>query len=87
MTLPLLMIGSTWFIARYRGVGVIISLFLGWAILLTVYKCFPAPVGVWDEDGEDIHYIAPMLMIIWCFPVWAFVSVVSSLKKRGKSKQ
>jgi hypothetical protein len=85
ITLPLVMFGSTWLIARYRAVGVIASLFLGWAILFAVYRGFPAAPDVWDEDGEEIHYTAPILMMIWCFPVWAVVSLLSWFNKQRKA--
>ena len=86
ITLPMLMIGSTWLIARYRAVGVVASLFLGWAILFAVYRGFPAPPVVWDEDGEEIHYTAPLLMMIWCLPVWGVVSLLSCFKQRNATQ-
>jgi hypothetical protein len=84
ITLPVLLGGTTWLIARYRAVGVVVSLFLGCAILFAVYRCIPAPPTVWDEDGEEIHHIAPVLMMIWCFPVWGVVSLLSWFKRPGR---
>jgi hypothetical protein len=74
--------GSAWVIARYRALGVAISIFAGWVILFAVYRVFPAPPGVWDEDGEEIHYSAPIVMMMWCFPVWGVVSLVSWMSRR-----
>lgn len=86
ITLLALAIGSAWLIARYRVVGVIISILAGWVILFAVYRGFPVPLGEWDEDGEEIHYTAPILMALWCIPVWAFVVATSRGKKRiGKT--
>jgi biotin transporter BioY len=82
ITIPALMIGSTWLIARYRAVGVAISILAGWAILYFVYHAWPAPPPEWDEDREEIHYTAPILMALWCIPVWAFVIATSRTKKQ-----
>jgi hypothetical protein len=86
ITLPLVAIGSAWLIARYRAFGVLISIFAGWGILVFVYRTWPAPPPLWDEDGEEIHYTAPILMALWCILVWAVVVATSRRKKQtGKS--
>jgi hypothetical protein len=83
ITIPTVAIGSAWLIARYRAVGVVISIFAGWAILFAVYRGFPAPPNVWDEDGEEIHISAPIIMTVWSFLVWGIVSLWSVVKRRG----
>jgi hypothetical protein len=87
ITLLALMIGTTWLIVRYRAVGVVVSLFLGWGILFAVYRGFPAPPDVWDEDGEEIPYTAPILMMIWCFPVWGVAGLLPWFKRQRKPTQ
>jgi hypothetical protein len=82
ITIPFLMIGSAWLIARYRVIGVAVSVLLGWVILFAVYNLWPAPPGVWDEDREEIHISAPIVMSMWCFPVWGIVGLWSWLKLR-----
>jgi hypothetical protein len=77
ITIPIVAIGSAWLIARYRRVGVILSILAGWAILIAVYRGFPVPPGEWDEDGEEIHYVAPILMTIWSFVVLGIVRLWS----------
>lgn len=76
------MAGSAWLIARYKVIGVIASVLAGWAILYCVYHAWPAPPGEWDEDGEEIYYTAPILMMIWCFPIWGVTSLWAFVKKR-----
>jgi hypothetical protein len=82
ITLPTVAIGSAWLIARYRAVGVVISICAGWAVLFAVYRGFPVPPSEWDEDGEEIPYTAPILMMIWCFSVWGVVSLWSWFKRQ-----
>ena len=84
ITLPTVAIGSAWLIARYRAVGVIISMFAGWVILFAVYRAFPVPPGEWDEDGEEIYYTALILMMVWSFLVWGIASFWSFVTRRGK---
>ena len=78
-----LMAGSSWLIARYRAVGVIISVFLGWGILHFVYNTWPAPPieGDWDEDRVEIDATAPIVLSMWCLPVWGVLSLWSWFKK------
>jgi hypothetical protein len=85
ITLPTVAIGSAWLILRYRAAGVIVSIFVGWAILFAVYRGFPAPPGEWDEDGEKIGYLAPILMMIWSFLIWVIASLWSSVARRGNT--
>ena len=84
ITLPTVAIASAWLVARYRAVGVVISIFAGWALLFAIYRGFPVPPGEWDEDGEEIHYTAPILMMIWAFLVWGIVNLWSFVTRRGQ---
>ena len=84
IALPTLAVGSGLAVARHRGHGVGASILLGWVILYAVYNLWPAPTTEWDEDREEIYYMAPILMAIWCLPVWGVVEVWHWLKrKRG----
>jgi len=76
--------GSAWLVSRYRLWGVVASVLIGSAILYVAYHAWPVPAGQWDEDGEEIHYIAPILIAIWCFPIWLFVGIRSGFTKHGK---
>src|SRR5690242_6743818 len=64
----LLMSGSAWLIARYRILGLIISILAGWGILVMVYSMWPAPPAPhdFDEDREDMPVMGPFLMALWC---------------------
>jgi hypothetical protein len=68
----LLMSGSAWLIARYRLLGLIISIFAGWGILVFVYSMWPAPPDPhdFDEDREDMPGMGPFVMALWCVPVY-----------------
>jgi len=87
ITLPIVAIGSAWLIARYRVIGVFISILAGWAILFAVYRGFPAPPDVWDEDGEEIHISAPIIMTVWSFLVLGVVSLWSLFERRGDKRE
>ncbi len=76
--------GSAWLVSRYRLWGVVASVLLGSVILYLAYHAWPVPIGEWDEDGEEIHYTAPILIAIWCFPIWLIVGVLTNFMKRGK---
>lgn len=65
---------SSFLIVRYRFVGVVISVTVGWVILYLAFNTWRAPFGVWDEDREDIGIVAPLLMAMWCLPVWGLVT-------------
>jgi len=73
ITLLAVATGSAWLIVRYRSFGALISFFVGWGILLFVYRAWPAPPLIWDEDGEEVYYTAPVIMMIWCLLVWSIV--------------
>lgn len=83
VTWLLLMLGSSWLIKRWRFIGVIISVLIGWGILVFVYSTWPAPpvVGDWDEDREEMPMLGPLVMSIWCFPVWGITEVWGWLKR------
>jgi hypothetical protein len=83
-------VGSAWLVSRYRWrsflLSVPVSVLAGSVILYLAYHAWPMPPGVWDEDGEDIHIIAPILLTIWCFPIWLFVGIRAERRKaRGES--
>lgn len=82
ITFPTVAIGSAWMIARYRAAGVIISILAGWAVLFAVYRGFQVPLGEWDEDREEVQYLGPILMMIWCFAAWGAVSIWSWFKRQ-----
>jgi len=84
IALPAMAAGSVWLIVRYRALGFAISILAGWAILFAVYRGFPAPPDQWDEDGEEIQYTAPILMALWCIPVWAVVVATSRPRKPAR---
>ena len=88
ITLPAVAVGSAWLVARYRAIGVVSSILLGWVILVCVYRAWPAPPPEWDEDGEEILISAPIVMTLWCLPVWGVVELWSwfrrLLKKRNE---
>jgi hypothetical protein len=65
---------SSFLIARYRFVGVVISVIVGWILLYFVYHTWHAPPSEWDEDKEDIAILAPILMAMWCLPFWGLVT-------------
>lgn len=75
LTILALMAGSTWLIARHRVIGTFISVWLGWGILYLAFNAVPAPVGIWDEDREEIGTLAPFMMAFWCLSVWAFFTL------------
>ena len=83
VTVPSLIAGSAWIIHRYRGYGVLVSILLGWAVLVVVYNIWPAPPNEWDEDREEMPNMGPMVMAMWCLPVWGVVELWSWLRKRG----
>jgi len=70
-TLLFLAFGSCWLIKRWRFIGVIISVLAGWGILVLAYSMWPAPVvpNDWDEDREEMPFMGPIVMAMWCFPV------------------
>ena len=76
--------GSAWLIARYRIMGWIMSVVLGSIVLYLAYHAWPIPPGEWDEDGEEIHFIAPIILTVWCFLVWLVVGILTNFKKDGK---
>jgi hypothetical protein len=86
LTLALLMVGSAWLIARYRFIGLVVSIMAGWGILVFAYSTWPAPPVPYDfdEDREDMPMMGPLLMAIWCIPVWGIVELWSWNKRRGK---
>ncbi len=73
----LLMVGSSWLIARCRLVGVIVSILAGWGILVFVYSMWPAPPEPYDfdEDREEMPRIGPFVMAIWCVPVYCITGL------------
>ena len=83
LTIAGLMIGSAWSIRRYRAVGMLVSIFVGWGILVFVYSTWPAPPtpGDWDEDREEMPFMAPILMSLWCFPVWGVTELWRWLRR------
>ena len=82
ITLPTLAVGSAVLVARYRGYGLVASVLLGWVILYGVYNAWPAPPGEWDEDREEMHVLAPSIMLIWCAPVWGVVELWRWFRRR-----
>ena len=66
-----LMAGSCWLIKRWRFIGVIISVLVGWGILVFAYSMWPAPIvpNDWDEDREEMPTLGLFVMSIWCLPV------------------
>lgn len=74
--------GSVWLIRHFGFLGVMASVLVGWGILYFAYHSFPVPTGQWDEDREEIHYSAPILLITWCFPIWSFMAVIRGFKRR-----
>ena len=72
-----LMVGSCWLIKRWRSIGVIISVLVGWGILVFAYSMWPALVVPtdWDEDREEMPFMGPIVMSMWCFPVWGITEV------------
>ena len=77
-------VGSAWLVNRYRLWGVLASLLAGSFILYFAYHAWPVPQGKWDEDGEEILNTAPLLIAMWCFPIWLLVGVLTGFTKRGK---
>src|SRR5437016_2648426 len=73
----LLMSGSAWLIARYRLVGLILSIFAGWGVLVFVYSMWPAPPVPYDfdEDREDMPGMGPFVMAVWSVPVYCITEV------------
>ncbi len=65
ITILALMGVSTWAISRYRGYGALFSILVGWGILVAVYSAWPAPVGQWDEDREEMPSMGPFAMALW----------------------
>jgi hypothetical protein len=83
VTIPALMAGSALLVRRYRGYGVLVSILLGWGILVAVYNTWPAPAGEYDEDREEMPSMGPIVMALWCLPVWGVVELWLWLRKRG----
>src|SRR5437763_5970387 len=86
----LLMGGSSWLIARYRLLGMIVSILTGWGILVLVYSMWPAPPMPYDfdEDREEMPVMGTFIMGTWCVPVYCISDVWRRQKQwlaeRGK---
>jgi len=76
--------GSAWLVSRYRLWGVVASVLLGSVLLYLAYHAWPVPIGEWDGDGEEIHYTAPILIAIWCLPIWLIVGFFTKFTMREK---
>jgi hypothetical protein len=70
-------------IKRWRFIGVIISVLVGWGILVFTYSMWPAPVvpNDWDEDREEMPFMGPIVMSMWCFPVWGITEFLRWFRK------
>lgn len=66
---------SAYTIVRHGVLFAFVWPFLGGALLYWVYHAWPAPSELWDEDREEIHFLAPILLIFWCFPIAAATAV------------
>ena len=86
ITLPTVAVGSAWLVARYRAIGVVASVLLGWIILYCLYHAWPAPPTEWDEDREEILFSAPIVTGMWCLLIWGFAELWSWIKRRGKGR-
>ena len=84
VTIAALMIGSAWLIQRYRAIGAVLSILAGPAVLIIVYSNWPAPPVPydWDEDRQNMPFIGPILMLIWCLPAWGVTELWRWLRRR-----
>jgi hypothetical protein len=62
--------------------GAFISVWLGWGILYLAFNAVPAPLGVWNEDREQIGTLAPLMMAVWCIPVCTFFTLRRLVRDR-----
>ena len=88
MTLPdilefLVLALTVIFIARWRGVGVIVSILFGWLAMYVILVSFPRAED-W-EAREDWPPFGWLLMSIWSFLVYGVVSLWSWIRKRRQN--
>ena len=84
----LVLAGSAWLVARFRALGVLVSILMGWGILACVYWYFPAPpdsLGDWDEDHEEVPRLGWLLMFMWCMSIYILVNLRAWLRRETRS--
>lgn len=77
-------LGCVWLVRRYRLWGVLASMAFGSAILYVAYHVASPVPGQWDEDGEEILSLGPIVIAMLCFPIWIVVGILTGFTKNGK---
>ena len=78
---------SAFLVGRFRAVGVAVSIILGAVLIIWIHHVYPAPPGVWDEDGEEVQSNAFILLTIWCVSIFGLAELRSFFRHRTRTDE